>query len=109
MNRHRAHDAVDAFEFVDSLFGNLAVHQRDQLVADLEQLSGTEAPFIVAAHKERVLERGLDAAIDQVETIVFAMTHDGDSRFAERHAVEAPGRVPFVLCLERSIDLETWH
>lgn len=39
-DRHRAHGTSDPFELVDALLIQLAIHERDQEVPDLEQLGG---------------------------------------------------------------------
>lgn len=77
--------------------------RRDQPVADLQQFSRAESPFIIAAHEERMFERRLDASVDQVEAVVLAeadLRHTGGALNCAR---ESPCGEPFELDAERFV------
>ncbi len=107
VDRHGPHGAVDAFDCVEALLVELTVHERRQVVTHLEQLGRAEAPCLVTAHQERVLERRLDTAVDEVEAVVFAETHFGNAAVAHGRALQSPRREPFVLRAEWNVCLES--
>ncbi len=102
-DRHGADAAGDAFDGGDEFFVEIG---RDEVVAEAEQVGRAEAPCIITAGEEGVLEGHLDAAIDDEEAVVLAerdLRHPG---LADAGVVEAFGGLPVVLGAEGGIDFE---
>jgi hypothetical protein len=101
---HGAGRRIDALDGLDEF---LSKSLADQVVALLEELGGREAPFVAAAHEERVLGRRLDAPIDHHEPCVLAEFHAGDAANGRDRAAQAVVRKPLILRAVGHIDLES--
>ena len=93
----------DAFDRCDGLFDEVG---RDEHVADAEQVGRAEAPCIITADEEGVLEGRLDAAVDNEEAVVLTERDLRDHRRSDAGVVKAFGGLPVVLGAEGCIDLE---
>lgn len=85
MDGHGASRCVDADNRVNFFLDHVLI---DQEVTGLDELSGSEAPFVSAADHERMLGRGLEAAVDDHEALVFAESDTRDPRGNRRRAVQ---------------------
>ena len=63
----------------------------DELVADLELLGGTEAPFIGSADEHGVFKGEFESTVDDIETVVCAEGDLADGRLRCAGIFEACG------------------
>lgn len=103
---HGAGRSVDADDRIDLLLVHVLV---DQEVTGLDELGGSEAPFVAAADHERMFRRRLQAAVDDHEAVVLTEADAGDAGRDGRRSVQAVVREPVVLGAVRDIDLEAGH